>query len=641
MPSIKIVAGEVGAVISNSPSVYPKLYPQEFSTRYQQRIPFGANGPSHVQSILLFNGGYYTQTYHNYDVTAGALATTFDTPTGVDIAKMKIEGARLYYYVNNSTGFEGSEFESSRVVVGSNIRLRGSEYKSNTYEDFYYLTQEEISLWNEGAYIGATGGSNPYSGGWNYCDLTKSDVNANKLVADILSFGCYLTPFFDATKVEAATQRVLYISLGENGSSENTRPYLELEYEDINTKSIVSILSPASTVIESDEPNQFAWMYSQAMGAPQLYVDLQYMVDNAWEPVWDKEPFTEQTYMFSAGTFKSGSTTWRIRTWHSNGAQDIAGEWAQAQVTIDGPPDTPVITSVQSRPRPSMEWASANQTAYRVEVRVPDIDLAVYDSGTVRERVKNWTAPKYLDDGQYELRVQVLNSRNRWSDWASTIISVINHPGASINLAASRTENYGAKLSWQTEGDYSGYYVYRDGQPIMQTTKLSFVDYEITGKATYVVRGANGDNYTESNEDSVCCRVKRAVVSGLDNIDWVHLNGRKNEDPAHSIGYSTNVAFVHFERPPAEDGKQRPTMISGDEYDASHSFSFTAVRGSDYARLKKLLGKEVIYKDSTGERVYGCLDTISPAKDPTDARFVDFSFTIRETDVREVIPDVE
>src|SRR5699024_5757129 len=98
-------------------------------------------------------------------------------------------------------------------------------------------------------------------------------------------------------------------------------------------------------------------------------------------------------------------------------------------------PTPPIISVTDVSPRPSIEWQSVGQQAFRVIA-------GDYDSGDVYGTTKKYKIPHFLPDGKTEIKVRIQNAFGIWSDWATTAITIQNKPVGKIFLKAiSRSHN--------------------------------------------------------------------------------------------------------------------------------------------------------------------------------------------------------
>lgn len=412
--------------------------------------------------------------------------------------------------------------------------------------------------------------------------------------------------------------------------AEILQPYIEYNYDDEFEAPVITILAPRDIVIDGERSNAFSWAYSQLGGYPQSHFEIEYQIGGQWVAAIPKTELSEQVYLVPSGTFQPGTTTYRLRVYALDGT--IASEWDTAVITISGRPDTPAITAFQEIPRPTLQWSVDGQAGYRITVTVPDMDVTVYDSGTVYTLNQFWQSPMYLDDGNYEIHLQIVNQDDRWSDIVTVPIKIQNIAGAPITLTISKTADYGAMLSWQTDGVYSGYVIYRNGKQIKKTTGKQYTDYYSIGNVRYMVRGIAGSYYTDSNVDGLCQKVCNAVISNVDPINWLNLEKKRWRRPAHDTQLEPDVAYLHFEN------RELPQKFTSERKNKTHNFAYTfkscgnpIKSAEEYLHLQEMLNKTVVYKDCMNQLIIGNLDAISASIDTA----YDVNFQITEIDAQE------
>lgn len=398
------------------------------------------------------------------------------------------------------------------------------------------------------------------------------------------------------------------------------RPYIEIEYIGSEDPPTVTPLYPVSAVIDGDKPVTFRWGYSQPVNEPQSHFQIQKYEDDGWVDIVPKTAGSGNTYTAPAGTFAAGQASWRVMVWSQNG--ENPSEWSNAAyVIVQSSPKAPVITNATNTPKPFFTWQSADQQGY-------EITLGDYSTGIVYGLDKSWTYPDFLPDGNYTFSIRVQNQYGIWSPPSSTEITVKNTPSGTLTLSA-RIFNNGVSLVWA--GAFNSYRIYRDGIAIAETESTGYIDYLSAGKHEYQVYAVldSSGNYTPSNYVTEIVKPRCTVISAIDNISWIPLRLRNEGRPTQSVNLEAQVSFVHYQ------GRALPVPYNTGFQDLSSSFAFTFNRLEDYERLSALLGKVVIIKKRTGERVIGVLTGISS----NNSKTYDFSMNIVDTDYREAVGD--
>lgn len=404
----------------------------------------------------------------------------------------------------------------------------------------------------------------------------------------------------------------------------NFYPRIIINYSDNNTPPVAEIISPKNTMMDGSKSITLKWRYAQAVNMPQSNYDIQYSVNNgqSWTTLANKTASSTMSYTVNPNTFPSGILQWRVRVW-SKGS--VSSQWDTTTIIIRAAPPTPSIYSVETTPRPLIQWKSTDQNAYQLKA-------GTYDSGIVFGTEKQKKIPLFLPDGTTLIQLRVENNVGLWSPWASFSVYTQNIPNGTnnqINLF-TRPFNAGTKLKWNIVGSFKEFYVYRDGKPIAKTDGSIdyYIDYQNSQKAMYQIRGVlpQNDYYVMSNQIIDTPQVDGAVLSDISFINWIALKVRRSEIPIREKSASRSVAYFHY------DGRHLPVAQVSEYVDRSHTYQYTLVE-EDTQRLEALLGKIVIVKDNYGRKSIGVLDSI----EFDEKRRVDVNFSITDVDYREFI----
>ena len=385
--------------------------------------------------------------------------------------------------------------------------------------------------------------------------------------------------------------------------------------------STASPISPKGEVVDAASLTVFSWSHTISTGTAQTKADLQISAD---QQTWtDLATVTgaDQTYTAPANTLGSGTKFWRVRTYNTDG---VASEWSDAAEFICvGAPEAPAVMVQSQSPRPAVSWQSAAQLAYQVEID------GVYTSGTYYGTDKQWTAPLYLADGTYTIRVRVQNEYALWSPWGAAAVQIVNTPGSAITLDVST--DTAARLAWSTTGAYDYYLIYRDGQLVAKTTGASYVDSMAIGAVSYQVRGcfASSGNYGLSDEVSAVISVDCVTVSDLDTGAVLPLPYSDSAHRATSRQTMRSVQLVQL------SGRRYPVAERSEAYSDSIDVACLFYRSEDCAALEALVGHMVNVKTPEGWMVSGCLSGLSSRAD--GGFFTTYTFTVTQTDMEEVI----
>lgn len=221
-------------------------------------------------------------------------------------------------------------------------------------------------------------------------------------------------------------------------------------------------VSPRGVRVDGDADQVFAWEYDTSTGTPQTKAELQisYNGGGSWQELATAEGDVRQTTI-PAGTLEAGAAAWRVRCFNSDGSP---GEYSEAAyIIVRKNPTAPTYVTSNARPRLLVEWASSGQQGYQLQVE--QAGQIAYDSGTVFGLDKQMQLPDFLPDGPYIARVRIIDKQGLWSSWTSISGTITNQPGAEIT-ASTKSVLYGAQISWHTAGQYTAFYILRDGVPV-------------------------------------------------------------------------------------------------------------------------------------------------------------------------------
>jgi hypothetical protein len=408
------------------------------------------------------------------------------------------------------------------------------------------------------------------------------------------------------------------VAVTANSGIVTTSEWMALSTLDVKPEA--KVISPQNTIVDASADNLFMWEHIISTGTAQSKAELQKSVDGeTWEPLATVTG-AETQWKCQAGTITSSVKYWRVRTYN---ADSVASDWSDAaQIVVISAPPTPIVQILTAGAKPAVSWQTSGQQAAQVEV------IGIYESGTIYGTVQQWSAPMYLDDGNYTIRVRVQNEYGLWSEWGDAALQVVNTPGAAILLSA-RTSHI-ATLEWDTTGNYDFYLVYRNGHPVARTVQRAYSDLLSIGPVTYQVRGCytSSGNYGISGPVSVEVIPPTTMVSDLDTGVWIRLpyaatpNRKTSRERTRTVSY---LALSGVKFPYAE--------VSGNYTDAlTIEAAFT--EAEDIRALEALVGRLVCAKTPTEDMVVGYLDILQ--KDH-DGFVTTFSFTVQQIDYSEEV----
>mgnify|MGYP002769177540 CR=1 FL=1 len=377
---------------------------------------------------------------------------------------------------------------------------------------------------------------------------------------------------------------------------------------------------PVGSSIDSDHVSVFSWQHSISTGSPQTRADLQKSSDG--ETWTDLVTVTgaETSVSIPAHTFSSGTWYWRVRTFNSD---NVASAWSAAtQFLSIASPTTPIITVVDSSPRPTVTWGTNEQEAW--ELSVDGESTTQYGSD------KTWTSPKYLTDGEHIVRVRAQNQYGLWSAWGETTLTITNTPGGSIQLTA-QGEGAAVRLTWNV-GGYDYYLVYRDDVTIARVTETEYLDYLSCGLCTYKVRGcyASSNNYGISDPVIVEGYPRCPVIIDVETRAALWLELSEQQHRTYSMTRARQATSYHIV------GQARPSVDVSEFLDETLTVSaaFWADDRAGMRQLEAFLGRVVCLKTDSGEMAIGVLTSTTKT---VDMFYTSYQLAVTNTELEEEV----
>ncbi len=372
----------------------------------------------------------------------------------------------------------------------------------------------------------------------------------------------------------------------------------------VDATSTAQTLYPVSALIDSDEAAVFRWAHIISTGSAQTKADLQKSTDGVTWADLITVTGAETYATIPKNTLTSGTWYWRVRTYN---ADSTAGEWSDAAQFISiASPTLPIITVVDTTPKPTIKWQTSEQQAYEISV-----------DGTVTKYYgtdKVWTSAAYLEDGEHTITVRAQNGYGRWSMPASVIITVANTAGAAITLTAESGE-----LWWSTSEDYDYYLVYRDLEAVARVTVQNYTDPTANGSVRYQVRGCydGSNNYALSNTAAVTVERKYYEIYDMEGGTTLTVRycGLRNQQVVRAN--SRDVTLTHV------PGYAHPVAERSEFYDEAMDGAAVFFDADDAETFENLAGRLVCVLSPQGSNYIGVLNSIEMTAQGvrTDASF--------------------
>lgn len=390
----------------------------------------------------------------------------------------------------------------------------------------------------------------------------------------------------------------------------------------VNTQDALSTpacIFPVGVVIDDTAGITFVWQHIISTGTAQTAYELQYSTNlgSSYTTLATAQN-GDTRYDTAPGMFPQGTLMWRVRT--KNGDGVWGGYSAAATIIIRRAPSAPIITYTDAKPRPTVRWQSEDQQGVRIQV-------GEHDTGWLHSTAKEYQMPYILPDGIYRVALAIKTIFGIESAPAVTTVTIKNVPGPDLKAEVKARLN-AVYVNWVKMPEYTEYYVLRDGVPIARTPGGSYADALSVGKHVYAVQGMTADGYYGQSDDlHAYLQISNAVISAVDKIDWLPLRLRRGERPAHHESRTPDIELAYYA------GRTRPEAYVSPMLEASHELTFSVRTRGDYARLKALQGRMVVYKDCWDDLIVGILGEVTAQLQ----RAIDVTFVITETDFVEAV----
>ncbi len=367
--------------------------------------------------------------------------------------------------------------------------------------------------------------------------------------------------------------------------------------------STAAVIAPNNTMIDGSAPVELSWQHIISTSSEPTGADIQIKTGGDWQQ-HARIYSNSTTYTIPAYTFESGELSWRVRTYNSDG---VPGEFSEpANVVVIAAPPIPAVYATMTG-RPLISWQSSDQQAYKVEI---DGDEHV---GFGLDKSYRW--PHFLAPGIYTVKVYIQNSYGLWSEAGTTGISVPKSSGAAINLFII-ADGLRVSASWQTDGDYQQYVVFRNEVPIAVVSEQSYIDELVNGDAVYKVFGIISDdgNYVESNAVETSVRTESTYICSTDDKRWIPLPYTDQQLATATVSHSVIGTVRHFL------GAAYPVAEVSAFREAEMSLDFASIDAATAKMVESLIGRQVCLK-SRGEMVIGVLLDLVKTVTPFYSRY--------------------
>lgn len=380
----------------------------------------------------------------------------------------------------------------------------------------------------------------------------------------------------------------------DDGTTINTQSYT---FDTVDGTPSCRPLAPNNAVIYGS--TDFSWSYSNTKSTPQYAYDIQVSSDggDTWETIYDHVVTTAKTAPEYSG-FTAGEWLWRVRTYNND---NVASAWSETAMFISNvTPDAPTITNIDTTDRVLIQWRSASQAAFEVQIEDMSTGTVVFDSGEVYSSSTEYFVNEYLTNGHYLAKVKIINVYGKESPYGESEFT-INAQGEAPDVSAmySPADN-GNKFTITNDGTYVKYYLKRNGELVASFTSDTYVDHFVNGRAEYQVIAIDANGHYGMTELTVVARVESARIT-LKDGRMFEIDRRWNRMFAVSGQEDRKHVEIEYLGSPV------PEHVFSKMRTKRYSFAFF-----DPDRIgSELLGETVYYADQFGNGDWCAIISVS------------------------------
>lgn len=447
------------------------------------------------------------------------------------------------------------QFNTTGFAANTNAFFKCSTVQKNTYAQYTWESATVFYKESSASTYQSTTGT--ISGTWS--DYT---ISTNLSFSDNVTYDVYIA------------------AVADDGSTATT-PVAQFNTED--APAVATCVSPSGAFTSGNVT--FVWTHATEYGTPQYAYDLQYSNNNgsSWTPVAAhvvSSASSTSTTISSAGVY-----IWRVRTYNSN---DVAGEWATAAFVNNVPATPPTNLVVNTKGRPTVEWASVSQSAYQVQAILNG--SVIYDSGAVYAAETRHFVNRYFDDTRsYTFRVRTYNALGEVSEWTETGYQQPQIPDLEMRLEPN--SEGGAIISIQPNEliFFDKYFLLRNNKPIGRITEGQWIDRFAIGPTSYSIIGVTSDDQSDIETMSIDVKYPHATIVTKDGQSF-RVNKRVERAFEIQTSNEADINKANF------IGDSLPTHYPGQLRTKVFTVSFF----DDHGIVDSLLGSLVFYADNFG-----------------------------------------
>lgn len=381
------------------------------------------------------------------------------------------------------------------------------------------------------------------------------------------------------------------------------RPYIEVTYIETVPQAPTPI-EPIGVYKDSGSIIRFSWEVSGIQNKFNLFWS------NNNGATWNKtsQTTTNNYYDMPAGTLPTGNISWKVTIY--NDYDEESPDSAVNIFTATGVPQTPIITDISNTntPKPTITWTSTSQQIYQIQII--NGSNVVYDTGDIPSvSVKSHTVAKFLEDGDYIVKVRVKNEFDLYSAWGVASFS-INTPKPeeppimlvnskySINAISDLADNR-YLLLYRTNVKSS------DFKCIAKSSNNILMDYTVESNKQYkyFVRAVSkiGTYFDSDIKTITSSKLDSSVFAPVTDLSSIfEVKHNLSERPVKSVTISTPNTTNYFA------GREYPVVEYSEHLSSGISLTFFIQDELEYHQLLDIfyLKGIVLYRDGR-RKFYG------------------------------------
>ena len=283
---------------------------------------------------------------------------------------------------------------------------------------------------------------------------------------------------------------------------------------------------------------------------------------------------TEKSHIVPAGTFTdTGECLISLEVIYVTPHQVEKKIEKKTRFILAGKPSMPTITSGSQYAynRPIITWDSVGQQGFICIIEDAD-NKVVWSSDWQNGLINRIKCMKYLENGIYKAKVQIMNNTLEKSEIAVAQFTVQANESVNINLLIEDVE-YGKKLLWDNQDDYyQAFYIIRNGEVIAKTTNLEYYDYTCKhGESNYIVRGVTGnDTYKDSNLLTTRLQLPYGTLATISiPKECIDAELQRN-DHTNDMSHDLNSTVIYL------NGRENPVVVIGEHITEEYVINFVS-----------------------------------------------------------------